>query len=330
MKFIYLRATLLLIAMCAVALFPVYAMAGGDKCQSSHNQCGHDGNGNTSDDTADSFGGSGYGGDGGAGGAGGSVGDIGSESVSVAEAEASAEASATSSSSAEGGSATAQGGTVGDININTGANIPANTTHSAKIRVENTPDMVNITPGSGDDCKAHIGASLSIPGLGTGLTIPLPGVECRKLKYYDRMIAAGQYQTAEFMFCALKDVKKEFKAMHLDCVDTLTIYVVPEPVTQQPDTFSVNEMVAQLTDEQYEKLKQEMFANDAEQQKIDAQQMEQYQVQQAALESQADELARLRREAKALRDAEEARKREEAEAQAKFAARLKAKEAAPE
>jgi len=92
---------------------------------------------------------------------------------------------------------------------------------------------VNITPGSGDTCKAHIGANLSLPGLGTGLTIPLPGRECRKLKYYDRMITLGDTNAAEIIFCGLKDIKAEFKQLGLDCRETVSIHVVPPEPTGQ-------------------------------------------------------------------------------------------------
>lgn len=327
MRIVYLRAALILLSTFTLALFPLLAISGGSsECRPPHNQCGHsDGDTDHGDNGSNSSIGDVTGGIG-------TGGSVGSVEVS-AETEVSAEAVADSSSESSAESTSnAAGGSVGDITINNGDIIPANTTHSSKIKLENTPDMVTFSPGSGDACKAHIGASLAIPGLGTGITIPLPGVECRKLKYYDRMISAGQYQTAEIMFCALKEVRKEFREMNLDCIDTLTIYVEPVPVTEvpvekaAPEVFSASSMVANLTEEQYEALKSEIAENDAMQHEVNAAQMEQLQVQQALLKDQEDELERLRREAQALRAAEEARKMAEIESRAKFAKRLAAKE----
>jgi hypothetical protein len=137
----------------------------------------------------------------------------------------------------DGGESNAQGGeggaggdadaVVGDITIDASTDIPANTTHKA--RIENTPDVVTITPGSGDSCKAHIGFGVAVPGLGTSLNIPLPGKECRKLKAYDRLIAAEQWQGAEIIFCSLKEVDREFDDLELNCIDILTLYLVPGP-----------------------------------------------------------------------------------------------------
>ena len=125
------------------------------------------------------------------------------------------------------------------------AEIPTHTT--SDIRLENTPDSVQIVPGSGDSCKAHIGANLSVPGLGTGLTIPLPGKECRKLKYYDRMVVEHQWQTAEIIFCSLKEVRREFAELELNCRDTLTIHITPLP-TPEPTGMVV------ISEEEYEQL----------------------------------------------------------------------------
>lgn len=165
------------------------------------------------DDDSDSDGDSGdiIGGDGGDGGAGGDGGHGGAGGDGY------------------GGDADASGGdaSVGDITINDLTEIPANTTHKA--RIENTPDIVTITPGSGDSCKAHIGFGVSIPGLGTSMNIPLPGKECRKLKAYDRAMAAEQWQAAEIMFCSFKEVKTEFRSFGLDCIDVLTLYAPPGP-----------------------------------------------------------------------------------------------------
>ena len=103
---------------------------------------------------------------------------------------------------------------------------PANTT--ADIKLKNTPDNVMVTPGSGDSCKAHIGANLSIPGLGAGLTIPLPGRECRKLIYYDRMMDAGRYDVAAKIFCDLKEVYLSFDKDESAC--EAAVLFVPEIV----------------------------------------------------------------------------------------------------
>ena len=181
---------------------------------------------------------------------------------------------------------------------------------------------MTITPGSGDNCKAHIGANLSIPGLGTGLNIPLPGKECRKLKYYDRMIAMGDLNAAEIIFCALKEIEAEFRQLDLDCRDTLSIYI--EPVIESAvivEDWSANELVAQLSDEQYEELKSQIKETDEEYEKVEYAQAQQRSI----IETQAEELARLKREADRLKAEQEARKRAEAEAQAKFKARLAAK-----
>lgn len=100
----------------------------------------------------------------------------------------------------------------------------------------------------------------------------------------------------------------------------------PEPVLEEmvivaDESWSADELVAQLTDEQYEDLKSQIQDNDE-----DYAMVEQRQVQQAmVIESQADELARLKREAEALKAEQEARKKAEAEAQEKFKSRLAAK-----
>lgn len=166
------------------------------------------------DDDSDSDGDSGdiIGGDGGDGGAGGDGGHGGSGGEG---------------GDGYGGDATGGDASVGDITVNNITEIPANTTHKA--RIENTPDIVTITPGSGDSCKAHIGFGVSIPGLGTSMNIPLPGKECRKLKAYDRAMAAEQWQAAEIMFCSFKEVKAEFRSFGLDCIDVLTLYAPPGP-----------------------------------------------------------------------------------------------------
>ena len=126
-----------------------------------------------------------------------------------------------------GGDASGGDASVGDITINDLTEIPANTTHKA--RIENTPDIVTITPGSGDTCKAHIGFGVAVPGLGTSMNIPLPGKECRKVRAYDRAVAMEQWQAAEIMFCSFKEVKAEFRSFGLTCIDILTLYLPPSP-----------------------------------------------------------------------------------------------------
>ena len=218
------QAALLVIFMCACILVPVLATASGDDCRRGHQQCGHD-------DGGDNYGGDG--GDGGSGGRGGSGGDGGSVGDVTVDTGVDVQSDQFQQQDQEQHQGQEAVATTGDITIDNSTDIPADTTHQAKIEIENTPDIVNITPGSGDSCKAHIGGTLSLPGLGTGLTIPLPGRECRKLKYYDRMIALGDTNAAEIIFCGLKDVKAEFRALGLDCRDTVSIHVVPPEPTGQ-------------------------------------------------------------------------------------------------
>lgn len=158
---------------------------------------------------------------------------------------------------------------VGDITITETTEIPANTTHKA--RIENTPDIVTITPGSGDSCKAHIGFGASIPGLGTSLNIPLPGKECRKLKAYDRLIAAEQWQGAEIIFCSLKEVDREFRDLQLDCIEILTLFVVPgpEPVGVNLTNAEYDELLAQAASaEQVEEYAEQSEYRYAQQQSL--------------------------------------------------------------
>lgn len=318
--------TSLKIALGVLLLCGGLAFATGNDCKNSHNQCGHD----DGDDNG---------------------GQAQSESESNSTAESTAAASAasyseggSSSSSSEGGAGgsaestsnigdttatggSAEGGSVGDINISTGSVRPADTTHKADIRIENTPDIVTITPGSGDACKAHIGANLSIPGLGTGLNIPLPGKECRKLKYYDRMIAMGDFNAAEIIFCALKEISREFNQLGLDCRDTLSVYVEPvaeifsEPQESAANDWSANDLVAQLSEEQYEELKEKIKEADEDYERVEYVQSQQ----QSTIEVQQSTIEELKREAERLMAEQAARKREEAATQAKFKARLKSK-----
>ena len=317
---------LLLVGWMMLSIAPAYA--GGDDCKKGHKQCGHDDGDSAS-------------------------GQAQSESESIATAESTALAGAiagsyseggTSSSSSEGGVASAEGGsaevgdttatggnaeggTVGDININTGSEIPADTTHRADIRIENTPDVVTITPGSGDSCKAHVGFSASVPGIGTGMTIPLPGKECRKLKAYDRAVAMKQWQAAEIMFCSLKEVKAEFRGFGLDCVDILTLYVVPTPIdTTGQVTLTASEydvlLVAQVQQEEFEDAVAQGKARYLQQQTL----IEALQEEVEGFESEAEAIDRLKREAARIVAEQEARKLAEAASRAKFKKRLQSKE----
>lgn len=246
--------------------------------------------------------------EGGAGGSGGAGGDA--QSSSGAEASAGAEASSSSA-----------GGNVGDITIE-GDAIPADTTHQADIELKNTPDIVNITPGSGDTCKAHIGANLSLPGLGTGLTIPLPGKECRKLKYYDRMVDQGDLNAAEIIFCGLKDIKAEFRELGLDCRETLSIFV---PATGQvilTEGEYDNLMAEAVQKEEFEEAVEQAEYRYAQQQSL----IEALQEEVSDHDVEAEEIERLKREAADLRREQEARKAAEEESKLKFKQRLSAKE----
>ena len=307
-------------------IFATPAYAGDDDCRRGHEQCGHD----DGDDNG---------------------GQAQSESESIATAESTAAADATSyseggssSSSSEGGSATAEGGSaevgdttatggnaeggsVGDITVNTGNEIPADTTHKADIRIENTPDVVTITPGSGDSCKAHVGFSASVPGIGTGMTIPLPGKECRKLRAYDRAVAMEQWQAAEIMFCSLKEVKAEFRGFGLNCVDILTLYVVPSPTETIGQIILTGDeydalLVAQVQKEEFEDAVEQAENRYSQQQSL----INALQEEVAGFDSEADELERLKKEAARIAAEQEARKQAEALSRAKFKERLAKKE----
>lgn len=277
----------------------------GDKPKHSDPDC--NGVGNCNDiDIEVTEGGTGYGGRGGQGGA------SDASSDASANADAAADAAATANSDATGGS-------VGDITIE-GDTIPADTTHRLDAEIKNTPDIVTITPGSGDDCKAHIGFSASVPGIGTGLNIPLPGKECRKLKAYDRAIAMRQWRAAEIMFCSLKEVKKEFKDFGLNCTDVLTLHITPLP-TPEPTAGSVS-----ISEDEYELLlmAQQQTEEFEEQQEMVADKFAQYDSLIEEREKQhADddaEIERLKREAAALRAAEDDREQREMTQQTAFSA----------
>lgn len=252
------------------------------------------------------------GGSGGAGGAGG-AGGLAQNNTNIGDTTATG-----GSAQAEGGRSEAQGGSVGDINIS-GDNIPADTTHKSDIRIENTPDTVTITPGSGDSCKAHIGGNLSLPGLGTGLTIPLPGKECRKLKYYDRMIAMGDKNAAEIIFCSLKEIKREFRELDLPCRETLSIHT-DVPVGQM--TITEDEynslMMAQVQQEEVEQLEDRYMEQQAR--------IEELEEEVATHDSEQEDIEQLKKDAAALRRAQAARDKEREAFRATAKARLAARE----
>lgn len=179
---------------------------------------------------------------------------------------------------------------------------------------------MTITPGSGDRCKAHIGANLSIPGLGTGLTIPLPGKECRKLNYYDRMIAIGDTNAAEIIFCSLKEVKTEFRTLDLPCRETLSIHVdVPTVgnVLLSEDEYN-DLLLAQVQQEEVEELEDRYM----EQQAL----IDDLKEEIADHDLEQEEIDRLKRQAAELSAAQQAREKERADFRAIAKARLKARE----
>jgi len=188
--------------------------------------------------------------------------------------------------------------------------IPADTTHieTQDIKLKNTPDNVMVTPGSGDACKAHVGANLSIPGLGAGLTIPLPGKECRKLIYYDRLMEIGRYEAAAKLFCDLKEVFATFGKDEAIC-EAAVLYVVPKPPL--PPTSDNNKppsgrLMADVTQEEYEQ-QHEMVE-------------QRYEQQQEVIETQETELKALEaRVEKALIERDKRDKARE-ESEAKFQA----------
>ena len=271
-------AVLLVLSM--VVLFAQRAEASGNG--RSDPDC--NGVGNCNDiDIEVTEGGTGYGGDGGEGGS------------ATSDASSESDAAATATSGAEAASS------VGDITIE-GDTIPADTTHRSKVTLENTPDIVTITPGSGDRCKAHIGFGVAVPGLGTSLNIPLPGKECRKLNYYDRMIASGDMMAAEIIFCSLKEIDKEFRELELDCRDTLSLYIVPLPepmgVNLSPDEY--DELLAQAaSSEQVEEYAEQSEYRYAQQQSL----LEELQ---ADADDDDAEIERLKREAAELQAARKA------------------------
>lgn len=100
---------------------------------------------------------------------------------------------------------------------------------------------------------------------------------------------------------------------------------VPGSIDLTEPELNIENMVADLTDEQYEELRREMRiqdeSNDEQYELVEYRQMQQKNL----IETQAEEIERLRKEAEALRAAEEARKAAEARAQQKFRKRLATK-----
>jgi hypothetical protein len=241
---------------------------------------------------------------------GGHVGDVDARATATAVSTADSTSSSASTVTTSADS---------DINI-AGDVIPADTTHKGKLKVENTADIVNITPGSGDECKAHVGATGSIPGLAVGFNIPLPGRECRKLQYYDRMIAAQNYDAAAIIFCSLVDVEKEFKELNLDCQSTINPSMEP-PEDDQIGMWVPREeyeelLLAQVQQEEFEEAQQMDADRFAQQEnRIDSLEDE-LSEREAALE----ELERIKAEAAELKRREEARKAAELNTKTKLQA----------
>jgi len=339
-----LQISAIIVLSCAFALIP--AFAGGDDCRQGHRQCGHDNGDGGGDQTQGQQQGQAQGQQQGQGQTQSQTAEASAAAAAAANATSTSTADSTATASggtggeggagghaesnsavgdttATGGSSEATGGSVGDINVNTGNNIPANTTHKSDIRIENTPDSVTITPGSGDRCKAHIGANLSIPGLGTGLTIPLPGKECRKLNYYDRMIAIGDTNAAEIIFCSLKEVKTEFRQLDLPCRDTLSIH------TEEPDPDLTGQVI--IPEDEYNSL----LLAQVQQEEVEELE-DKYMEQQALIDDLKEEIAdhdleqeeidQLKRQAAELSAAQQAREKERADFRAAAKARLAARE----
>ena len=194
--------------------------------------------------------------------------------------------------------------------------IPADTTHyeTQNIKLENTPDNVTITPGSGDSCKAYIGGNISVPGLGTGINIPLPGKECRKLKYYDRLMDIGRYEAAAKLFCDLREVIATFGRDEAVC-EAAVLYVKPEPVSTVSEPVT-DILMADITQEEYEEQHELVETR--------------YSQQQNKIASQEQELTALK--AKVAKALEERDKRDEerAKSEAYFKAVIAAKAAKDE
>ncbi len=310
MGFLVIVALILVIA-------PVWASDDDDDSDGNGGSCNGIANCNTHNDGGDGYGGDGYGGEGGDGGTGTGYGGEGGEGGDAdASSNSESEANSTSSAGAEAGASV--------INNITGDTIPADTTHRAKITIENTPDIVTITPASGDTCKAHIGFGVSIPGLGTSMNIPLPGKECRKLKAYDRAIAMRQWRAAEIMFCALKEVKAEFKEHGLVCVDILTLHLHPLTPDPKPDNPRPTAGKVVITEDEYHGLLlAQVQAEDYEkQQQMVADKFAQYdsliEERQAEHERDDAEIERLKYEAAALRKLEQEREQREMVQQSAF------------
>ena len=159
------------------------------------------------------------------------------------------------------------------------------------------------------------------------MTIPLPGKECRKLRAYDRAVAMEQWQAAEIMFCSLKEVKAEFRGFGLNCVDILTLYVVPSPTETIGQIILTGDeydalLVAQVQKEEFEDAVEQAENRYSQQQSL----INALQEEVAGFDSEADELERLKKEAARIAAEQEARKQAEALSRAKFKERLAKKE----
>ncbi len=97
----------------------------------------------------------------------------------------------------------------------------------------------------------------------------------------------------------------------------------PQPTLVAAD-FDANTLVAELTEEEILELKQELLRQDREHEEVETRQIQQ----QAIIETQAEQIARLKREAAALKEAEAERQAKEQAAQEYFMQRLKSKESA--
>lgn len=152
-----------------------------------------------------------------------------------------------------------------------------------------------------------------------GLNIPLPGRECRKLKYYDRLMQIGQYEAAARIFCELKEVKKAFERDEMLCREA--VLYVPDPTPQ----MMMRAPAREIPDE--EEIRQEVRAEIEDEHEQVEYRMAQ---QQNLLASQKEELEQLRREAEELRRRVEAEEAAEKKSQQKFRQLLEQKEAPPE
>ena len=194
-----------------------------------------------------------------------------------------------------------------------GDTIPADTTHyeNQDIKLKNTPDNVMVTPGSGDTCIVYIGGSLSIPGLGAGLNFPLSGKECRKLVYYDRMMAIGKYAVAAKFFCDLKGSMATFDKDEKTCEAAVLYVPPPKPVSKTAAPIT-DILMADITQEEYEQ----------EHEKVE----ERYLEQQEVNDKKDEELRKLRATVKKALEERDKRDAEKAASEQKFKAYLASKD----